>query len=62
LKPENFLFVSHEEESRLKTIDFGLSVFFRPGIICFTLFCHFTSIIVLVFLFFKNSVSSPRIE
>ncbi|KAJ4840088.1 Calcium-dependent protein kinase 20 [Turnera subulata] len=31
LKPENFLFVSQEEESALKTIDFGLSVFFRPG-------------------------------
>ncbi|KAJ4970781.1 hypothetical protein NE237_003880 [Protea cynaroides] len=31
LKPENFLFVSKEEESALKTIDFGLSVFFRPG-------------------------------
>ncbi|CAM8880668.1 hypothetical protein QQ045_019665 [Rhodiola kirilowii] len=31
LKPENFLFVNHEEESPLKTIDFGLSVFFKPG-------------------------------
>ncbi|XP_038892170.1 calcium-dependent protein kinase 1-like [Benincasa hispida] len=31
LKPENFLFVSKEEESLLKTIDFGLSVFFKPG-------------------------------
>ncbi|KAF2287403.1 hypothetical protein GH714_039830 [Hevea brasiliensis] len=31
LKPENFLFVSQEEEAALKTIDFGLSVFFRPG-------------------------------
>ncbi|XP_043723908.1 calcium-dependent protein kinase 20-like [Telopea speciosissima] len=31
LKPENFLFVNQEEESALKTIDFGLSVFFRPG-------------------------------
>jgi calcium-dependent protein kinase len=31
LKPENFLFVSQEEESPLQTIDFGLSVFFRPG-------------------------------
>ncbi|GFZ02561.1 calcium-dependent protein kinase 20 [Actinidia rufa] len=30
LKPENFLFVDQEEESPLKTIDFGLSVFFRP--------------------------------
>lgn len=31
LKPENFLFVSEEEDSALKTIDFGLSVFFKPG-------------------------------
>ncbi|WMV52967.1 hypothetical protein MTR67_046352 [Solanum verrucosum] len=31
LKPENFLFVNEKEESSLKTIDFGLSVFFRPG-------------------------------
>ncbi|CAM9001628.1 unnamed protein product [Rhodiola kirilowii] len=31
LKPENFLFVDHKEESPLKTIDFGLSVFFKPG-------------------------------
>lgn len=31
LKPENFLFINQEEESPLKTIDFGLSVFFRPG-------------------------------
>ncbi|CAL5435799.1 unnamed protein product [Camellia sinensis] len=30
LKPENFLFVNQEEEAPLKTIDFGLSVFFRP--------------------------------
>ncbi|XP_022746677.1 calcium-dependent protein kinase 20-like isoform X2 [Durio zibethinus] len=31
LKPENFLFINHEEESPLKTIDFGLSMFFKPG-------------------------------
>jgi calcium-dependent protein kinase len=31
LKPENFLFVDHKEEAALKTIDFGLSIFFRPG-------------------------------
>ncbi|XP_073134214.1 calcium-dependent protein kinase 26-like [Henckelia pumila] len=31
LKPENFLFVNKEEDSPLKTIDFGLSVFFKPG-------------------------------
>nr|UXX22572.1 calmodulin-domain protein kinase 8 [Hevea brasiliensis] len=31
LKPENFLFVNGEEDSPLKAIDFGLSVFFKPG-------------------------------
>ncbi|KAK9290095.1 hypothetical protein L1049_008259 [Liquidambar formosana] len=31
LKPENFLFVNEHEESPLKTIDFGLSIFFKPG-------------------------------
>nr|GEW12968.1 calcium-dependent protein kinase 26-like [Tanacetum cinerariifolium] len=32
LKPENFLFVDDDEDSPLKTIDFGLSVFFKPGV------------------------------
>jgi calcium-dependent protein kinase len=32
LKPENFLFVNQKEDSPLKTIDFGLSIFFKPGI------------------------------
>lgn len=31
LKPENFLFLNKKEDAALKTIDFGLSVFFRPG-------------------------------
>ncbi|KAM2673171.1 hypothetical protein EV2_014489 [Malus domestica] len=31
LKPENFLFVNEEEDSSLKAIDFGLSIFFKPG-------------------------------
>ncbi|GMH01333.1 hypothetical protein Nepgr_003172 [Nepenthes gracilis] len=31
LKPENFLFANKRENSPLKAIDFGLSVFFRPG-------------------------------
>ncbi|KAL4341683.1 hypothetical protein GQ457_08G011550 [Hibiscus cannabinus] len=31
LKPENFLFVNQEENSPLKAIDFGLSIFFKPG-------------------------------
>ncbi|CAK9137019.1 unnamed protein product [Ilex paraguariensis] len=32
LKPENFLFLSSDEDSPLKATDFGLSVFFKPGI------------------------------
>eukprot|EP00250_Pteridium_aquilinum_P014230 c21860_g4_i3 orf=1-1650(-) len=31
LKPENFLFLNMRENSPLKAIDFGLSVFFKPG-------------------------------
>lgn len=31
LKPENFLFVNEEEDSPIKAIDFGLSMFFKPG-------------------------------
>ncbi|KAH7387721.1 hypothetical protein KP509_16G038000 [Ceratopteris richardii] len=31
LKPENFLFLNKKENSPLKAIDFGLSVFFKPG-------------------------------
>lgn len=31
LKPENFLFANMKETSALKAIDFGLSVFFKPG-------------------------------
>ncbi|XP_022842422.1 calcium-dependent protein kinase 26-like [Olea europaea var. sylvestris] len=31
LKPENFLFVNEDDDSPLKTIDFGLSMFFEPG-------------------------------
>ncbi|KAF5796662.1 putative protein kinase CAMK-CDPK family [Helianthus annuus] len=31
LKPENFLLVDKDEDALLKTIDFGLSVFFTPG-------------------------------
>ncbi|XP_020225353.1 calcium-dependent protein kinase 26 [Cajanus cajan] len=31
LKPENFLFVDGSEDSTLKAIDFGMSVFFKPG-------------------------------
>ncbi|KAJ3680406.1 hypothetical protein LUZ60_016684 [Juncus effusus] len=31
LKPENFLLVNRDDDSSLKAIDFGLSVFFKPG-------------------------------
>ncbi|KAL5998095.1 Calcium-dependent protein kinase 29 [Asimina triloba] len=31
LKPENFLYADKSETSPLKTIDFGLSIFFKPG-------------------------------
>ncbi|KAG8061197.1 hypothetical protein GUJ93_ZPchr0003g16617 [Zizania palustris] len=31
LKPENFLFIGQKEDSPLKAIDFGLSIFFKPG-------------------------------
>lgn len=31
LKPENFLFANKKETAALKAIDFGLSVFFTPG-------------------------------
>ncbi|KAK9986514.1 hypothetical protein SO802_031465 [Lithocarpus litseifolius] len=31
LKPENFLFVNDQEDSPLMAIDFGLSVFYKPG-------------------------------
>ena len=31
LKPENFLFGNKKETGPLKAIDFGLSIFFKPG-------------------------------
>ena len=33
LKPENFLFADASETSPLKAIDFGLSIFFKPGML-----------------------------
>lgn len=44
LKPENFLFSSTDENSPLKATDFGLSVFFKPGLcesFC-SVFSHFS--------------------
>ncbi|XP_052201199.1 calcium-dependent protein kinase 8-like [Diospyros lotus] len=38
LKPENFLFANKKETASLKAIDFGLSIFFKPGE-------HFTEIV-----------------
>lgn len=32
LKPENFLFDSVSEDAKLKATDFGLSVFYKPGL------------------------------
>ena len=50
LKPENFLFTDQTEEAALKTIDFGLSVFFRPGeSLC--LFLQFSKIFMLYIIF-----------
>jgi calcium-dependent protein kinase len=31
LKPENFLYAGKSDDAQLKAIDFGLSVFFKPG-------------------------------
>lgn len=33
LKPENFLFTDASETAQLKAIDFGLSIFYEPGIL-----------------------------
>jgi len=38
LKPENFLLVNKDDDFSLKAIDFGLSVFFKPGN-AYSLFC-----------------------
>nr|GEZ32249.1 EF-hand domain pair, serine/threonine-protein kinase Mps1 [Tanacetum cinerariifolium] len=38
IKHKNFLFVDDDEDLPLETIDFGLSVFFRPDLLfCFTI-------------------------
>jgi len=41
LKPENFLFADMKETAHLKAIDFGLSVFFKPGIFSLATTFHF---------------------
>ena len=54
LKPENFLFANKKEHSPLKAIDFGLSVFFKPGMLrffyfYFLFFLLFSFLILLIF-------------
>lgn len=47
LKPENFLFANKKETSALKAIDFGLSVFFKPGnMLIITTFDCFTCMVL----------------
>lgn len=41
LKPENFLFLDNDEDSALKATDFGLSVFYKPGIFSFLILFRF---------------------
>ena len=47
LKPENFLFDSPKEDAKLKATDFGLSVFYKPGLLLDSSLSH-----ILNFLFF----------
>ncbi|THU61812.1 hypothetical protein C4D60_Mb07t27210 [Musa balbisiana] len=49
LKPENFLFVNQMEDAPLKTIDFGLSIFFQPG----------TLLLLLIFVSFVFRYEAP---
>lgn len=51
LKPENFLFANKKENSVLKAIDFGLSVFFKPGMY-YNAGRGFGSLLYFFFLFF----------
>ena len=37
LKPKNFLFDTVEEGAKVKTTDFGLSVFYNPGLVALSL-------------------------
>lgn len=43
LKPENFLFDSPAEDATLKAIDFGLSIFYKPGMFFSFIFSHYRS-------------------
>lgn len=64
LKPENFLFLSSDESSPLKATDFGLSVFFKPGIIvvAVVLFDRFAFNLALIAFSYVVPVASERWE
>jgi serine/threonine protein kinase len=53
LKPENFLFSSSDEDAPLKAIDFGLSIFFRPGKLTQTMQTHTHSVWCVLFVWNK---------
>jgi calcium-dependent protein kinase len=58
LKPENFLLVNKDDDLSLKAIDFGLSVFFKPGKLCccrIANFCPSFHCHILVLLFLVNA-------
>ncbi|KAK9231587.1 hypothetical protein WN943_021825 [Citrus x changshan-huyou] len=41
LKPENFLFLSVDEDAALKATDFGLSVFYKPDVLVLSKFIYY---------------------
>ncbi|KAK4391205.1 Calcium-dependent protein kinase [Sesamum angolense] len=62
LKPENFLFDTPDEDAKLKATDFGLSVFYKPGMsdpFCFSFWLILQYDLVLVV---GTSVASERSE
>ncbi|AAF79386.1 F15O4.8 [Arabidopsis thaliana] len=56
LKPENFLFDSPKDDAKLKATDFGLSVFYKPGLI-FLFWLIDSLILQLVFWLFVFSMN-----
>lgn len=59
LKPENFLFANKKENSPLKAIDFGLSVFFKPGMA--STFTNTLHLFILTFVHFRLNVAKVSI-
>jgi calcium-dependent protein kinase len=53
LKPENFLFDKPGDDAKLKTTDFGLSVFYKPGWFFFTSCVSSFEMVVLISPFVK---------